>query len=174
MFPGVGCRGPCVEGGLRDPGAGSLECGGRQGALGQTHGRGLGLVTAWGPPTAPVPPSRTDSSPTLYFRKFTGCGISAQSHWRCVLDFFLSFQIFFFFFKQSYFFRCDYPERSRWVCACPEPLTSRWEPEPRSLDMREGPHAPCLRVGALGRRPPPGWNLTQLRGQVPCPRTAPG
>lgn len=28
--------------------------------------------------------------------------------------------IFRFFFKQKYFFRCDDPERARWVCVCPE------------------------------------------------------
>lgn len=69
--------------------------------LGQDAGLGFRPGRASGLPTAPVAaaPTRLHRGsplwPILYFPKFTGCGISAQSHWRCVLDFFLSFQIFF-------------------------------------------------------------------------------
>lgn len=100
LFAGVGSQGSCVEGGLRDLGAGSPEHGGRGWASGGTqglrswHGHGLGPPYGLYPP--PVPSVEgADSSPIFYFWKFTGCGISAQSHWCCVLDFFLCFQIFF-------------------------------------------------------------------------------
>lgn len=64
---------------------------------------GSGDRGAWcvlGSPPVPVGPRahrlhRGGGSSPFQSPKFTGCGISAQSHWRCVLEFLLSFQIFF-------------------------------------------------------------------------------
>lgn len=78
--------------------AGERASGGTQG-LRSWRGHGLGPPYGLYPPPLPSVEG-ADSSPIFYFWKFTGCGISAQSHWCCVLDFFLCFQIF---FKQSIF-----------------------------------------------------------------------
>lgn len=102
------CRGPGLlrareghgEGGLRDSSASRAWAGGGAwlggGAVRSWPGLGLrSPCRACGcPPATVVSSEEAGSRPIFYFRKFTGRGASAQSHWRCVLGFFLVFRFF--------------------------------------------------------------------------------
>lgn len=101
LFAGVGSQGSCVEGGLRDLGAGSPEHGGRGWASGGTqglrswHGHGLG------PPYGLYPPSR-EPTPAPFSISGSLQVVVYQPKVIGVVFWIFSF-VFRFFFKQSIF-----------------------------------------------------------------------
>lgn len=144
LFPGSGDQGSCGSEARGEGGSGA-----RGAWFWPGHCRGLPL-SLWLPRAHHRLHRGSRSSPVCNPRKFTGCGLSAQSHWRCVSDFFLSFQIF---FKQSIFLS-TITRKGPVRCVC---VLNPWP--------RGGSLSPSLEM----RGTPTRWSPAQLRGQAPCP-----
>lgn len=147
----------------------SLQC--ASGSVGRGHGLGLPLYPRRVGDLASAPPrpllcTAQPGSRKLLPGPFSMSGSLQvavhQPKLTGVVLCFVLFSLIFRFFLTKYFFRCDNPERARWVCVCPELLKQRLEPK-HPWRRRDGPTGPWGLSSGVWREQTP-LAQAQLRG----------